>query len=240
MIRAVLFDVDDTLVDYKGAERRGIAAHFQACGVDCDLGMAQARWAELQDHHYNRYLLGQTDYVGQATALATDMIAWLGLAGVADPYAWFLGYREQYERSLELFDDVTDCLETLDGILLGIVTNSTVAYTRIKLGRVGLLDRFPCLVGVDTVGAAKPDPVIFQAACSSIGVPPDAAAYVGDKLDSDALAACAAGLRGIWLNRANDGAGGIPDLRTFRAAIDMPEYSPLPAARNPTFELTGR
>jgi putative hydrolase of the HAD superfamily len=35
-------------------------------------------------------------------------------------------------------------------------------------------------------------------------VPPHAAAYIGDQLEVDALAATAAGLRGIWLNRTGD------------------------------------
>lgn len=41
-------------------------------------------------------------------------------------------------------------------------------------------------------------------ACVHLGVPPHAAVYVGDQLEVDALAATAAGLRGIWLNRTGD------------------------------------
>lgn len=54
---------------------------------------------------------------------------------------------------------------------------------------------------------AKPDPRIFELACGHLGVPARAAVYVGDRLEVDAVAAMAAGLRGIWLNR---GGGAVP------------------------------
>ncbi len=50
-------------------------------------------------------------------------------------------------------------------------------------------------------GAAKPDPSIFLHACALFGVPPSAAAYVGDRLNTDAIGAARAGLTGIWLDR---------------------------------------
>jgi FMN phosphatase YigB (HAD superfamily) len=51
---------------------------------------------------------------------------------------------------------------------------------------------------------AKPVRRVFELACGRLGVPTRAAVYVGDQLEADALAATAAGLRGIWLNRTGE------------------------------------
>lgn len=61
-------------------------------------------------------------------------------------------------------------------------------------------------------GSAKPAAGIFRAACAGLGVPPGEAAYVGDRLGTDARGA-AAGLTGIWLNRSG---GPPPGLEVTR------------------------
>jgi putative hydrolase of the HAD superfamily len=56
----------------------------------------------------------------------------------------------------------------------------------------------------DQLGVAKPAPSAFELACGRLGVPARAGVYIGDQLEVDALAATAAGLRGIWLNRRDE------------------------------------
>jgi len=116
MIRGILFDVDDTLIDYRLAERRGIESYLTALGITGDPAPAAARWNALQEQHFGRYIAGELDYRGQGRARAADMIAWLGLPPVADPYEWFLGYRACYEAALTLFPDVEPCLASLGAI----------------------------------------------------------------------------------------------------------------------------
>lgn len=62
-------------------------------------------------------------------------------------------------------------------------------------------------------GSAKPAAGIFRTACAGLGVPPGEAAYVGDRLVTDARGAAAAGLTGIWLDRSGDPP---PDLEVTR------------------------
>ncbi len=66
---------------------------------------------------------------------------------------------------------------------------------------VGLDTRMEHLIASGEVGVAKPDRRIFEHACSVFGVRPSDAAYVGDRLRTDAIGAARAGLTGIWLNR---------------------------------------
>ena len=72
----------------------------------------------------------------------------------------------------------------------------------------------------DQLGVAKPDPRAFELACVHLGVPPHAAVYIGDQLEVDALAATAAGLRGIWLNRNG---GAVPSgVEAIDSLTDLP------------------
>ena len=54
----------------------------------------------------------------------------------------------------------------------------------------------------------------------TLGVPPHAAVYIGDRLEVDALAATAAGLRGIWLNRTGDAVP--PGVEAVDNLTDLP------------------
>lgn len=49
---------------------------------------------------------------------------------------------------------------------------------------------------------AKPDPKIFLGACAAMGVAPESAVFVGDQRDLDYLAARAAGMSAVWVDRA--------------------------------------
>lgn len=70
------------------------------------------------------------------------------------------------------------------------------------------------------LGVAKPDPSIFTMACQHLGVPPGATIFVGDRLKVDAVAACAAGLRGVWLNRT--GRQGLPGVEVIDSLAQLP------------------
>ncbi|MGH3736429.1 MAG: HAD family hydrolase [Micromonosporaceae bacterium] len=205
MITAVLFDVDDTLTDYHGAERAGILRYLAQLGVPAARQPAGADlWRAVQQRHFARYIDGELSFAGQRRARVVDMAEWLGDT-CADPDTWFEGYRACYEAVLAPFDDVAGCLRRLDRLALGVISNNDEAYTRKKLELTGLAGHFRCVLGRDTVGRAKPDREIFHAGCAALGVGPAHTAYVGDHLDMDARGATAAGLTGIWLDRGSAG-----------------------------------
>jgi putative hydrolase of the HAD superfamily len=216
----VLFDVDDTLCDYSGACRRGLASYLSALGLPAG-DAARARWQELEDVAYARYLAGELTFFGQRRQRARGMAG----ADLTDDEAdaWFAGYRSHYEAEWVLFSDVLPALAALSGMRMGVLTNSDTAYQQRKLAQLGLGDAFHAVVGVDLAGAAKPAPEAFLAACAALGTAPEQTAHVGDRLDVDALGAQAAGLRGVWVDRAGAGAG--PD-----GIVRVGSLAELPAA----------
>ena len=198
-------DVDDTLVDFSGA---ALAALSHVLGVT----VAEGLWRELTEHHYTRYLDGVVDFAVMQRDRLAHVVRATGSAVGLDLAALEQRRAEALTRRLRLFDDVPACLAELrsQGLLLAAVTNSDGPYQRGKLVSVGLADAFDAVVISGEVGVAKPAAAIFAHACAELGVDPDEAVHVGDKLGTDAVGARDAGLLGIWLDR-DDRGGPVPD-----------------------------
>ena len=68
-IRAVLWDIDDTLFDYTAADRRRHARHLAAEGLldgYDSVEQALARWREITDQHWARFAAGRGRLPGAA------------------------------------------------------------------------------------------------------------------------------------------------------------------------------
>lgn len=197
---AVLFDVDDTLVDHEGAARSGLALHLRDRGEDYGPDV-WAQWVTVEHRHFDRYLAGELSFEEQRRARARDFTGAALTDAEAD--AWFDGYRRCFEAAWTVFDDVPPTLDRLaaSGLALGAFSNVDGAYTRRKLAAVGLLDRFAVVLGRDDVSAGKPSAEPFLTLAATLGAAPEAAAHVGDRYEVDARPARAAGLLGIWLDR---------------------------------------
>ena len=206
----VLFDLDDTLLDHRGAVSRGILRHVDLSPghlVIDDRDAAVRMWHSLEEQHYHRSLSGELSFAGQRRERARDFAAAHGVElGDAEADTWFDTYFDSYRSSWELFDDALPCIDRLTdaGTRVGIITNGEPHYQQVKLDRTGLADRFEHVIASGALGFAKPDPRIFLEACRLFDVAPSEAAYVGDRLQTDAIGAANAGLTGVWLNRFGD------------------------------------
>jgi putative hydrolase of the HAD superfamily len=207
MISVVLFDLDDTLFAHRRAVEEGVIAHLREMGVEADPtrdAAEAARWTELEELHYSSYLAGQLDYLGQRRSRARDFLSPYGITPESDAAAeeWFEEYLRAYRAAWTLHDDAAAALTELGGYRLGIITNGVTHFQQPKLDALGLAPYFEHVITSGDFGAVKPDPSIFLHACAVFGVDPADAAYVGDRLNTDAIGAARAGLFGIWLNRA--------------------------------------
>jgi putative hydrolase of the HAD superfamily len=196
--RGVLFDVDDTLFDYTGASRSALSAHLTSLGQPVGHS-EQLRWEQVTNLAYRRYLSGEITFAEQRLERARAMAP--SALSDAEAAAWIQGFQGHFRANWRLFPDVRPTLDVLAGLVLGVITNSDSVAQTDKLGVLGVVGRFGCVVGVDTAGVAKPDPAIFQAGCHALGLAPAETVYVGDKLEADALGARQAGLLGVLLDR---------------------------------------
>lgn len=197
MLRLVCLDIDDTLVDFTAASRRTLAALIGRADM-------WSLWEHITDQHVARVVAGELDYPGMHLRRTRSFLAELGvLAGSFEVAGFESRRREVLQNTWRLYDDVLPCLEWLlaAGLRIAAVTNASGAHQRAKLADLGLAGFFEHVVIAGEVGAAKPDPVMFDTVCRAEGCAPAEAVHVGDKLDVDAIGAREAGLTGVWLNR---------------------------------------
>jgi len=204
----VLFDLDDTLMAHREAVAAAIVLHMRERAYIGDDDLAQRLWHELEEQHYHEYLAGRATYEGQRRARARDFaLAHDDELDDLAASAWFSRYFERYRESWSLHDDALPALEAVEaalpGVRFGVITNGELELQTTKLERLGLLERFELVIASADVGVAKPDRAIFELALARFAeaAPVGHAAYVGDRLVTDAVGAARAGLTGVWLNR---------------------------------------
>jgi len=229
MIKALLFDLDGTLVDHDTACVVALTRALR-CLVDperVDQAQVRRRWRRLEDEAMERYLSGQLTFTEQRRLRVTSLAAELGLGTWDDARAdaWFARYLHHYESAWRTYPDVRPVLTTLTEqhrhLRLGVLTNGDADQQRKKLRRLALATDLPEVIASSEAGAAKPAPEIFHRGCARLRLAPTGVAYVGDRRDTDAVAATNAGLHGIWLNRAGDPAP--PEPTVIRTLQELPD-----------------
>lgn len=202
----VLLDIDDTLVDTRGAFRHAlgvIAEHYLPAGYDVDRLTAQ--WRTDVSGWYRAHTRGEISHREQRKRRANELHEAFGGPGLDDQayQAWDEVFEAAFKDGWRAHPDAHELLDVLDrcGIEYGAVSNAESGYQEMKLSRVGL-KRVRMLVGTDRFGVGKPDSRVFLEGARLLGLDPGMVAYVGDERDIDACAAVEAGLGlGIWLDR---------------------------------------
>ncbi len=209
MLRAVFFDLDDTLCDSATAFAAGREAAFGAALAATPGVSRSALDAAWRQAHAELLPALESGALAMAQVRATRFRRTLALVGVVDDALAerldsLLG--ETQLAHLRRFDDV-DALDALRarGVFVGVITNGAddahADSQRTKIARLGLLAAVDGFWASDTVGFRKPDPRAFAPALAAAGHPAEACLFVGDSLRADIAGANAAGMRSALLLR---------------------------------------
>jgi putative hydrolase of the HAD superfamily len=228
-LRAVLFDLDDTLYPehaFVDGGFRAVAAFLAPVLSRPQEALAARLWS-----------LHARDGRGR---LFDTLLAEHGVSGDPDlVLACLLVYRTHRPR-LEPFPGAADAIEAIAaaGASLGIVSDGNAGVQRRKLAGLGqLADRFGVVVMTDELGPrlAKPSPVPFRVACRLLGVPAAEAAYVANDPRKDFRGARAAGLATVRIGLLPDEGGGpaIPIAAADDADIAIESFPLLTATLAP-------
>ncbi|MGW3955285.1 HAD family hydrolase [Streptomyces sp. NPDC004752] len=226
-IRAVVWDVDDTLFDYTTADRAGMRAHLAAEGLlhaYDGVEQALARWREITDRQWARFAAGGVGFEEQRRDRVRDFLG--AELTDAEAEAWFGRYIAHYEAAWSLFPDVLPVLDTLAmSHRHAVLSNSSSQVQEHKLRTLGVRGRFEAMLCAAELGVSKPAPEAFLAACEALELPPHEVAYVGDHPEIDGRGAAEAGLLSVWIDR-----GGEPtDGAAVAAAHRISSLAELPA-----------
>lgn len=203
-MRALLLDLDDTLLDYSG----GVDSSWkQACAIAPSVEPVRLlealvetrRWFWSDPVRHRRERVDMLRAWTRIAAVALERCG--GDPGQAAPLAE--DYAARRRAAMRLFPDALDLLERLRarGVPLGLVTNGDARQQRDKIEWHGLGRFFDAIVVEGEFGAGKPDEVVYRAALDGLGVRPADAWMVGDHLEFDVDGPQRLGLQGVWLDR---------------------------------------
>ena len=199
MIRALLWDVDGTLLNFKTAERRALGDAFLRFGLGRCTEEMLARYSVLNDRWWKRLERGE---VTKAELLTGRFRAFFRAEGVdCTEYDAFNDYYQiRLGETVVFQDEGYDLVRSLAGrVGQYAVTNGTVAAQRRKLKNSGLDILMDGVFISEEVGADKPAPAFFDRVLSAIpACPREEILIVGDSLTSDMKGGNLAGIRCCW------------------------------------------
>ena len=200
-IRAISFDGDQTLWDFRTAMRRALAeaARFlDRRGLRRDGERVSADWlAQVREEvaaepRFARGAMAEVrleSFVRAVRRCGSD-----DRSLVAEVYEAYMHTRFSVMKP---YDDVPPALDRLRRAYpLALVTNGNSDPERVGLGGI-----FTHWVVAADCGLFKPDPAIYVHAAGLLGLPPEAVVHVGDHPDEDVDAAARAGMRTVYLDR---------------------------------------
>lgn len=223
-IRVVAFDLDDTLWPVKPVLLRSesiLGEHlWQMHGLD----YSRERIGPLRD----QLLAQKPQLAGMVTQFRLELLRRLFLDAGQNAETAAQNAERAFQVFLRARNQVTFFAGALDALAelkadyqLGSLSNGNADIRMTALAGI-----FSFSFSAEEVGAAKPDPALFQAALRATGVQAHEMVYVGDDPELDVQAAAAAGLRTVWANHqsrrfsgSTPADGSIESMRELPALI---------------------
>lgn len=206
-IRAVFFDLDDTLFDHLYSTRQGLQAICQAYPdlLQYPIDMLFADYTRLLDEVHLRVLDGSLTQDEARYERFRRFFLLYGSTIEDMPTAITQAarlHRQTYQAHRQVVVGAVPLLEYLHGkITIAVVTNNVLAEQTEKLRHLGLTHLIDELIVSEEVGHIKPDPRIFQAALQRVDCGAEEVVMIGDAWQADIVGATQCGIRAIWLNR---------------------------------------
>lgn len=201
-IKAVLFDLDNTLYDFSTAHRQSLRAMAEYGESRFDI---PARQFILAYHEADKQLKQEQPLAAAChnrVIIAQRMLELLGLPSLVTPLELYETYWGTLLRSIKPMDGAVELLSRLrrNHIRTGICTDMTTHIQHRKIAALGLASYLDVMVTSEEAGVEKPNPKIFHDCLRKLKVQPNEAFFIGDSFERDVCGAHAAGLLPFWLN----------------------------------------
>ncbi len=197
-----LFDLDDTLLDFKASEQLSFDRTMRALGLDALPDGLFARYQAINIALWKSFETGAVskDFLKVERFRKTFADNGLDL----DPEAASRLYLESLSDTVVLIDGAKELCATLAGIgEVGIITNGVEQIQHRRIVSAGLRDHVSFVATSEACGHAKPDSRFFEYTVKMARAFAHAETIiVGDRLDADILGANRFGIESCWFNPA--------------------------------------
>lgn len=210
--RAVLFDLDDTLFDHRGASRAALAEVHRRHASHTDFEAFERHHMHYLEEMHIEVLAGRLGLDEARRERFRRVFQALGVElSDEEVGAVALAYRAGYVTARRPVTGALELLQALTGrVRIGIVSNNLLDEQRDKLEFCGFARFVDELIVSDEFGISKPDPAIFQIALERLDVAASDAVMIGDSWAADIIGAARAGIRAVWYNPHRKPAPGEP------------------------------
>jgi HAD superfamily hydrolase (TIGR02253 family) len=193
MIRAVVFDLDNTLVDFMAMKEAAVEAAVMAM---IDAGLTLPKDA-AKEKIYSIY-----DQEGIEDQKVFDKFLTKEFGGIDYRIhaAGIIGYRRAREAALVLYPHVQLTLMELvkRGYKLGVISDAPRLQAWLRLCQLNLHHMFDVVITYDDTKKRKPDPEPFKKALQMLGIEPHEAVMVGDWAERDIVGAKLIGMQTVF------------------------------------------
>lgn len=229
--KAILLDLDDTILDdsgsAKGCWRAACLAHDSELGTIEPAALLEAIernrtwfWGDPVRHREGRLdmdaarreivRMSLTDLGGDASSLA---------GRIAEAYG------SRRDRAIQPLDDAIETVRWFreHGCRLALLTNGNGAAQRSKIDRFRLAEFFDVILIEGELGFGKPDARVYGLALDALAIEPTDAWMVGDNLEWDVAGPQRLGIVGIWIDARGAGLPADPVVRPHRIVRRLAE-----------------
>jgi putative hydrolase of the HAD superfamily len=193
MIRAVVFDLDNTLVDFMAMKRLAVEAAVSSM-IDAGLKLPKAEVHERIDAIYKERGM---EFQSVFDQLLYDIFQKVDYKILS---AGIIAYRRAREAALVPYPHVYMTLIELTkrGLKLAVVSDAPSREAWLRLCYLNLHHNFDSVVTFDDTGERKPSPVPFQKVLDNLGVTGSEALMVGDWAERDMVGAAKVGMKTVF------------------------------------------
>ena len=198
MIRAAIFDIDNTLTDFMRTKRAAVDAAVEMM-IDSGLKVEKTAMVDKIFDVYWKEGVEDQKIFDKVLAKEFGAIDYKILA------AAIIGYRRAKTGTMTLYPHVTLTLTELlrMGIRCAILSDAPKLEAWLRLVGLGLHNYFDAVVTSQDFGVRKPAPEPFQKALELLGTLPAETIMVGDWAERDIVGAKKVGLRTAWAKYGN-------------------------------------